>query len=301
MRRMLVVVLAAVMAAALGVTAWGAAFPARIDLPDGWQPEGIAHGRGNELFVGSIPTGAVLRIDARTGRRAVLVRARTGRRAIGLKVDNRRRLFVAGGPTGRAFVYSAGTGRPLRQFRLAPRGDRDTFVNDVALTRRAAYFTDSRRSVLYVVAANLRRGRELSLPDIPLTEGTNLNGIAAARGGRTLLAIQSSTGALWRIDARSGRAVRVDVGNTDLTNGDGILLAGRTLYVVRNRNNRIVVLRMSRDLRRGTFRRAITKRNQLDVPTTLARIGRRLFAVNARFGTADPRPTTDYWVTRLRR
>jgi sugar lactone lactonase YvrE len=298
MRRMLVVVVAAVMVVALGVTAWGAAFPARIDLPDGWQPEGIAHGRGTELFVGSIPTGAVLRINARTGRRSVLVRARDGRAAIGLKVDNRRRLFVAGGPTGRAFVYSARSGRPLRQFRLAPRGAQ-TFVNDVTLTRRAAYFTDSQRAVLYVVGANLRRARALPLPDIAFTQGTNLNGIAAARGGRTLLAIQSNTGALWRIDARSGRAARVDVGNTELTNGDGILLAGRTLYVVRNRNSRIVVLRMSRDLRRGTFRRTITNR-QLDVPTTLARIGRRLFAVNARFGT-NPTPTTDYWVTRLRR
>jgi sugar lactone lactonase YvrE len=296
---MLVVVPAVLLAVALGVAAWGAAFPARIGLPGGWQPEGIAHGRGNELFVGSIPTGAVLRIDARTGRRSVRVPARNGRAAIGLKVDGRRRLFVAGGPTGRAFVYSARTGRTLRRFQLAPRRDRDTFVNDVTLTRRAAYFTDSRRSVLYVVGTNLRRARELPLPDVPLRQGNNLNGIAAARGGRTLLAIQSNTGALWRIDARSGRAVRVDVGNTDLTNGDGILLAGRTLYVVRNRNNRIVVLRMSRDLRRGAARRTITDA-QLDVPTTLARIGRRLFAVNARFGTDAPQ-TADYWVTRLRR
>lgn len=41
--------------------------PDRLDLPDGWQPEGIAAGRGTDLYVGSIPTGAVLRLDARTG------------------------------------------------------------------------------------------------------------------------------------------------------------------------------------------------------------------------------------------
>jgi hypothetical protein len=36
------------------------------------------------------------------------------------------------------------------------------------------------------------------------------------------------------------------------------------------------------------------------VPTTIAEQGSRLYAVNARFGTPAT-PTTDYWVTRLRK
>ena len=36
-----------------------AAFPETIPLPNGWQPEGIAIGRGTTFYVGSIPTGAV--------------------------------------------------------------------------------------------------------------------------------------------------------------------------------------------------------------------------------------------------
>lgn len=35
----------------------------------------------------------------------------SGRAAIGIAIDNRNRLFVAGGPTGRAFVYNARTSR----------------------------------------------------------------------------------------------------------------------------------------------------------------------------------------------
>ena len=290
-----IAVLALLIAAAV---AGAAAFPDRIELPDGWQPEGIAAGRGHELFVGSIPMGAVLRVDARTGARRVGVQGGEGRAAIGLKADRRGRLFVAGGPTGRAFVYDARSGADLASFQLAPPGA-ETFVNDVALTRRAAYFTDSRRAVLYVVDTDLSGARELPLQGFEMQPGFNLNGIVAARHGRTLLAVQSNTGHLWRIDPSTGTATRVDLGGATLANGDGMLLHGRTLYVVQNRLNRIAVIRLSGKLARGRVVRTITDED-FDVPTTIARHGRSLYAVNARFGT-PPTPQTDYWITRVRR
>ena len=37
-----------------------------------------------------------------------------------------------------------------------------------------------------------------------------------------------------------------------LPDGDGILLSGRTLYVVRNVDNEVAVVRLARDGRRGT-------------------------------------------------
>ena len=62
-------------------------FPNRIELPDGFQPEGIAIA-GQQFYVGSIPTGSVYRGDLRTGAGAVLVPAVTGRAAIGMKVSD---------------------------------------------------------------------------------------------------------------------------------------------------------------------------------------------------------------------
>ena len=86
-------------------------FPDVIPLPDGFQPEGIATGTGTTFYVGSIPTGAVYRGDLRTGEGEVLVQPQTGRAAIGLKYDDRSGLlFVAGGPTGFAYVYDGETG-----------------------------------------------------------------------------------------------------------------------------------------------------------------------------------------------
>jgi len=66
----------------LAAVAAAATFPAHIDLPDNYQPEGIASGKGKQLFVGSIPTGEVRRIDARTGEQDVVVEGAADRRAI---------------------------------------------------------------------------------------------------------------------------------------------------------------------------------------------------------------------------
>ena len=298
MRAKLLAVIAAIATLAGVAGAGAAAFPDRIELPDGWQPEGIAAGRGHDLFVGSIPTGAVWRVDARTGEGEPAVPGGQGRAAIGLKADRRNRLFVAGGPTGKAFVYDADDGAELARFQLSPAGA-PTFVNDVALTRRAAYFTDSLRPVLYVVDSDLSGARELPLQGFQMQPGFNLNGIVATAGGRMLLAVQSNAGRLWRIDPQTGAAAPVDLGGATLTNGDGLLLHGRTLYVVQNRLNRIAVVRLDRRLAHGELVRTIDDAD-FDVPTTIARFGSSLYAVNARF-TTPPTPQTDYWITRVRR
>jgi len=56
---------------------------------------------------------------------------------------------------------------------------------------------------------------------------------------------------------------------------------------------------ISSDFARGRLTRTIRNRG-FDVPTTVARIGGRLYAVNARFGTT-PTPSTAYTVVQLRR
>ena len=278
-------------------TAGASTFPDTIRLPDGWQPEGIASGRGTSLYVGSIPTGAVWKADAKTGEGDVLVPPRPGERnAIGIKVDKRNRLFVAGGGTGKAFVYDAGTGRDLASYQLAAAGAA-TFVNDVAVTSKAAWFTDSRAAQLYA----LPLGRHGKLPgqgkvrtlalkgDFQLQEGNNLNGIVAAKDGRVLLAVQTNTGKLFRINPRTGVTREVDLGGATLANGDGMLLAGRVLFVVQNRDNKIAVVVLSRSLDRGRLVAELTD-PEFDVPTTIAFQAGRLYAVNARFGTTDPQP-----------
>ncbi len=300
MKRLLVV-LAAVLASACVIAAVAIAGrgPERIALPDGYRPEGIAAGKGANVFVGSIPTGRVLEIDTRTGAAEEAVPARAGHAAIGLKYDRREdRLFVSGGPTGRAFVYDADTGAELAAFQLTAAGQ-PTFINDVVLTRRVAYFTDSLQPVIYAVRRDLSGVTPIALTGFPMTAGNNLNGIEASPNGRWLLAIQSSEGVLWRIDLATGAHGPVDLGGAELVAGDGLLFVNaRTLLVVQNRLNQIAVVKLDSRYSSGRIARTISHR-EFDVPTTVARKRGSLYLPNARF-TTPPTPTTEYWVTRVR-
>src|SRR3954470_7485825 len=135
-------------AVAIAATAAAAAFPQVIQLPRGFQPEGIEIGRGATFYVGSVANGAIYRGNLRTGAGSVLVSGQAGRAATGIELDRFNRLFVAGAGTGDAYVYNARTGALVRTYDFA---GGDTFINDLVVTPSAAYFTDSRKGVLYVV------------------------------------------------------------------------------------------------------------------------------------------------------
>ena len=278
-------------------------FPETIALPNGFAPEGIAVGRGDTFFVGSIPTGAIYRGSLRTGEGAVLVPASPGRAAIGLDVDARNRVFAAGGPTGQAFVYDGSTGALIAAYGLA--ASPATFVNDVVVTRDGAYFTDSFQQVVYriPIAPSGTLGAAVeTIPlagDIAYTDGFNANGIDATPNGKTLVLVQSNTGELFRVDPGTGVAREIDLGGDIVTAGDGILLDAKTLYVVRNQQNRVAVVELAPDLSSG---RLVTHLTDPDfaVPTTIAEHGNRLYAVNARFGTPVT-PDTEYRVVQLRK
>lgn len=302
MTRLLLALATAAAITASAAAAPNAAFPKRINLPDGFQPEGIANA-DEQFYAGSIATGAVYRGSLRTGKGAAFVQPQAGRSAIGLKAD-RGRLFVAGGNTGMAYVYDTRTGRDVTSYTLATG---NTFVNDVVVTRQAAWFTDSFNPVLYRVplGPNGRPGAASAVQAVQLSGayqhggGFNVNGIDATPDGRTLVIVQSGTGKLFTVTpAGMTRAINL-AGGESVPNGDGILLDGRTLYVVQNQLNVVAKISLAPNLRSGRVLRRIANAG-LDVPTTVADFGSRLYAVNARFGTAAT-PTTDYWITQLKK
>jgi sugar lactone lactonase YvrE len=271
-------------------------YPAVIALPNGFQPEGIATGDGHTFYAGSIPTGAIFRGDLRTGQGGVFIQGAAGRAATGLKVDHGR-IYVSGAATGKAFVYDAQSGALLKEYQLATGGGA-TFINDVVVTNAGAFFTDSNRAAIYRVPKDLGAAQTIPLTgDFQLVTGFNLNGIDATPNGTMLVAVQTNTGKLFTISPTTG-ATRAIQG-VSVANGDGILLHGRTLYVVQNFDNKIAVVRLSTDLASGAVTRTITNPS-FDIPTTIARHGVRLYAVNARF-TTPPTPSTTYSVVQVRR
>ncbi|HEY5784562.1 MAG TPA: superoxide dismutase [Microlunatus sp.] len=281
--------------------------PDVIALPDGFLPEGITidqrdRDRGTAYF-GSRADGDIYAADLRTGRGEVVSQG-PGTASVGLKTDSDGLLYVAGGAAGTARVVDVRRGRTLVSYTLTTKA---SFVNDVVLTRDTAWFTDSQQAQLYAVPL-ARRGRlapESAVRTVPLSgawqqvTGFNANGIALSPDGRSLLVVQSATGFLFRVDPRSGVAARVDLGDALLTNGDGLLVEGRTLYAVQNQLNKVAVIRLDRSGSSGRLLTTVTD-PRFDVPTTIAAYGKSLWLPNARFTTPQT-PTTTFTAVRIPR
>lgn len=272
-------------------------FPDKVSLPEAWEAEGVATGRGTDVYAGSLATGAVWKADLRTGEGSVLVEENPGGAAVGLAVD-RGVLFVAGGLSGQGYAYDADTGEELAALDLG-----SGFVNDVIVTKKAAWFTNSFTPEIYRVA--LARGVPSGeVETVPLTGDWNqvpgpfvfnANGIEATADGKSLIIVNSTVGAIYEVDPATGTATQIKT-DTELTAGDGILLRGRELSVVRNQLNEIAVLKLSPDLSAATLVDTLTDPD-FAVPTTVASFGGTLYAVNARFGT--PPAGTPYEIVKV--
>jgi hypothetical protein len=278
--------------------------PATIDLPAGFAGEGVAVGAHNTFYAGSVADGRIARGNVRDGVSEVFVSEPIVDAATGLKADTRHNLlWVSGAATGQAAVYNLKTGEPVVALTLTTTVP--AFINDVAVTRNAAYFTNSFSPEIYRVPVS-RQGEvgapetlALSGPAADFVDGFNLNGIDATKDGRTLVAVNSTKGELYTIDAATGESALVDVGGAIFPTGDGILLDGRTLYVLQNGlsptnppPNQIVVIRLRNHLTEGSVKDAITS-PLFETATTLAKKGDLLVAVNSQFGGAPIDPESE--------
>jgi hypothetical protein len=278
--------------------------PETIDLPDpaNFAGEGVATGAHSTFYAGSRLDGRIARGDLRAGTSEIFIGEPIVPAATGLKADLRHGLlWVAGAQTGQAAVYDLETGEPAVDALTFT--TEASFVNDVVVTRDAAYFTDSRSPVIYrvPVADDGTIGNpetiELSGPaaDAHVPGAFNLNGIEATGNGRTLIAVNSTLGTLYTIDAATGVSDQIDLGGATVPTGDGVLLVGGTLLVLQNGaqvgENQISVVQLRHHRTKGEIVDIIT--NPLfETATTLARSDSTFVAVNAQFAPphVDPEP-----------
>ena len=247
-------------------------------------PEGIGYDGRKYFYVSSTGDGTIFRGTAGKGRalQPFLPGGADGRTtAIGVKAT-RDRIYVAGGATGNIWIYNARTKELIRRYETGTGG----FLNDLAVTRAGdVYVTDSQRPVLWRVDGDTGElSQFLALGPNEGYEGAGFkwNGIVATPNGRTLIAVHSRDGDLYRIDVPAKTVTKIDTGGAELTNGDGLVLSGDKLYVVRNQQERIVEMRLSRDLTRARQRRSFTS-SAFMFPTTAALAKGRLLVVNSQF------------------
>jgi sugar lactone lactonase YvrE len=259
---------------------------------DARYPEGIAaENKSGTFYISSFADGSIYSGNVRDEQAELfLPGGEDGRtQAVGLALDDGR-LYVAGGETATVFVYDTSDEDLIRSFSTQ---GAENFLNDVTINPRSgdAYITDSFVPILWRVPAEevtnsstpgeLEPWLDLSGTPIQYTAGFNLNGIVATPNGRYLLTVQSNTGNLYRIDIQTKQVSQVDLGGATLTNGDGLVLRGHTLYVIRNQG---LITEVSLD---GQFTSGRTKGDtsaaSLDFPTTGALVRGRLLVVNSQF------------------
>ena len=275
-----------------------------IVLPGATGTEGVAKLNGQTFFAGDLLTGDIFRGTINKGTAAKFIDAPDGRFAAGMKADSSHRLlFVAGGPTGAGYVYDTRTGDPVSsyQFQSPPT---PTFINDVALSKDGAWFTDSSQALLYFVPvvdgvpSSTFTTLTLSGPSADLSGAFNNNGIQAVRGGALLIVAHSGNGVLNLVDAATGASATI--AGVSVPNVDGILVKGsHEVFAVQNADNLVSVWKLGSDFLSGTMQKTITS-PLFEFPTTIARFGSRLAVANAKFDTGFPPTATQFEVIVVR-
>jgi Cu-Zn family superoxide dismutase len=278
------------------------------------NPESVTYDRRTGAFyVSATGTGTIYRgtlgSDTLTPFLPGGVDGRTA--AAGVKVDRHGRLYIAGGATGRIWVYSTTARKLLATFETPGSGG---FLNDVVVMRDGDVFaTDSYRSVLWHIdAAQVAAGggtpEAISVaPEIAYVPGQfNLNGIAASRDGNVLWVVQTATGKLFRIsvgdrDSRHRVINEVAVAGGPLPSVDGLYRDGGQLLAVQNglggAPQQVDVLKLE-----GGRAKVIDRISDptFQTPTGVTRAGEELLVTNADFATNTP-PYTVSGLTRNKR
>src|SRR3954451_6377581 len=289
-RRALMAVIAGVVAlAVLAPVASAKDAPLTIPLPAGSSPEDVTLGKGTTFYTGSLTGQGIFAGDLRTGQGHHLVQ-RPGHPITGLYVDDRNRIWAAGGPAADLRVYDAGTCAQLASYSLtgAP-----GFVSDIVVTDDAAYVTDSFQPRMYTIPL----GKGGSLPgqsavrttaltgDFVQTGPTgtfNANGIAFFHD--RLVIGQTVTGKLFSVDPATGVAKAIDLGGQTVVGADGLMLRNNTLYIAQNFPNLIAVVRLDSDVKTGQVEQRVSD-PRFDIPSSVIVFGDAVYAMNARFST----------------
>jgi Cu-Zn family superoxide dismutase len=253
-----------------------------------------------DAYVGSLTDGSLYRLAGggiRDGKAEIWSGAGVGGRTsvAGVKVDDDRRLWAAGGYDGTLWVYDLPSRALLARLDV---GSRPSCVNDIAFADGGAYVTDSVIPRLFRASGDppvLRAWSDLAAHGVPWPDGLNLNGIVVTADGRHLVSCQTTLGRFWRISLADGAVDEVALGGGPLPHCDGLARSGSVLYVAVNARNQLAVVDLADDGSGGTVR-AIMTCEAFAFPTAVAVAADRLLVVNGQLDALGGTPRQPFTV-----
>jgi hypothetical protein len=294
MRRILALASAVLL---LAVAAPASAATKVIVLPGATSAEGITAAGGGAYYTGDLFAGTIFREDVRRGTAERFIEAPPGTMAAGVDFDRRHDLlFVAGALGGKAYVYDVRTKAKVADFTF---GDpRTSYVNDVVVTPRGAWFTDSYHPQLFFVpfvAGGLGTPRTLPLtgPGAGGSPGNFfMNDVIATPSGDTLLVAATIPGKVYTIDPRTG--ISEEIAGVTAPGVVSLVLEGNRLWAVQL-DDKITRWCLDGGLDRGTADGTITD-PLFDQPVSAIKIGGHLAVVNSHIYSGTPPTSPTYEV-----
>jgi sugar lactone lactonase YvrE len=293
-------------------------FPNIVPALDDSLPEGFAIGKGHTAYNGSVD-GSIYKVDLRSGEGEVLVEADVEFLAcskLGMRVDPRTNyLFVAGCENGNALVFDADTGDLIMEYTLPlPPGSEGGYqiVNDLAITKDAVYFTDSHQPLLYRLPLSKNGGlpaEDAATAIVLGGEFVNIapedgccgaNGIVATRNGKALIVGQSNFTQLYKVDSSTGYADEIQVDPPLSGFLDGLVMHGRTLYIMNPDMDAVQVVKLDKEMLTGEYVGVINDSSMSGVASG-ALFGKSLYVNNAHYDAEGDNYYSERWITKLNR
>ena len=271
-------------------------FPTIVPALEYSLPEGFAIGKGHTAYNGSVD-GSIYKMDLRSGKGAVLNPQETPDPfdclKLGMRVDSRtNNLFVAGCWYESLLVYDADTGEVKAEYQLGPIFE--SLVNDLAITNDAVYVTDSFLPYIYRLPLAKNGGlppnavgvTTIDLPPEFIMDWEGFccggNGIVATPNGKTLIIGHSLLSALYRVNPATGDVVEIEVSPPLTGFLDGLVMHGRTLYIMNPDWELVQVVELDKEMLTGEFVGTMYDSNMSGVASG-ALFGKSLYVNNAHY------------------
>lgn len=275
-----------------------------LSLPNGFSPDGISIAKDGTIYVASIISGKIVKgttDDSQISDYLVDSERKGGSWGMDL-TENDKYLWVAGGLAGTARSYDAQTGELVANVTLTNFG----VVNDLIVTEKAVYLTNSSFPILYKIPLNAE-GKQSGEASVIKLSGefdyspkyfANANGIDYDRDTNRLIVNHSQLGKYYSINPETGEAKEIDL-QGETSSNDGIAIDGSVLVGVEPPKNQVDIFQLSNDHKQATLSQRLTA-DVLDFPTLVAYDDNYWYIVNGKLSTKAT-PDMAYEIVKIAR